>query len=268
MPTTNRPLRVLQISDPHLFAQRTQTLLNIDTRAALEGVVRHILQDDDKPDIVLATGDITQDGSVQACEDFLELARPIAPVLRGLPGNHDSDANFYAAWGDDAQAITDLQGWRIVMLNSTIEGSSAGNLAADQLDLLRQAASDAGDRHILVALHHNPVPVGSAWMDTMMVDNSHALLEILGRHPAIRAVIWGHVHQEYDSVCSFGTHRVELMATPATCLQFAPRSPGFKLDFVDPGYRRLDLHPDGKIDTRVVRVPGLNLQPDAQSTGY
>lgn len=301
VPTPPRPLRILQISDPHLFAQRGAKLLNVDTDASACGVIRHIRENESKLDAVLATGDIAQDGSATAYQRFLELVQPLAPVVRGLPGNHDDNEIFYDEWSDHAQAVTDIGRWRLVLLDSSIPRSSAGHVAPDQLDLLHSAISSAGDRHVLVAVHHNPVPIGSLWLDTMLIDNGHELLGMLGDFPNVRCLIWGHVHQEFDSVYNFGNaqpatgqshtvvtdgqdsanneanknpsgsparHHLRLLATPATCVQFTPRSSAFSLDTIDPGYRTLELFDDGSIQTTVVRVPGLGIEPDTHSEGY
>lgn len=269
-PPPSRPLRILQLSDPHLFAQRDARLLNVDTDQSLGGVIHHIIGSGQEFDAVLATGDIAQDGSAAAYHRFVELAQPLAPLLRGLPGNHDANDTFYDVWGDHAQAVTDIDSWRLVLLDSTIARSSAGHIAPDQIELLREAADTAGDRHVLVAVHHNPVPVGSGWLDTMMIDNGHELLASLRDRPNVRGLIWGHVHQEFDSVINFGAKRpaLRLLATPATCVQFMPRSQAFCLDLADPGYRWLELHDDGRIETGIVRVADLGIKPDTRSGGY
>lgn len=276
-PLPSRPIRVIQISDPHLFKNRDQRLLNVETDASLKGVVRHIQTHEKNIDLVLATGDVTQDGSAQGYERFIELTRPLGTTLRGLPGNHDLRESFHAVWGDLADPVTDMDGWRLVMLDSTIPGSSAGNIASNQLEILKKALDTAGGKHVLVAVHHNPVPIGSGWLDTMMIDNGHELMAVLKDFPNVRGLIWGHVHQEFDSVYNYGRKRsgtepgnsqLRLMAAPATCVQFTPRSPAFSLDDVDPGYRRLELHGDGRIQTEVVRVPGLGIKPDTGSKGY
>lgn len=59
-----------------------------------------------------------------------------------------------------------------------------------------------------------------------------------------------------------------MLAAPATCVQFRPRSAAFCIDTVEPGYRWLELHDDGQIVTEVVRVAGLDIQPDINSSGY
>lgn len=266
--TSSPPLRILQISDPHLYAQRDGKLLNVNTDSSFCGVIRHILQYQRGVDAVLVTGDISQDGSAEAYQRFIDLAAPLAPVMRGLPGNHDANATFYSVWKAYAERVTDMGQWRLVLLDSTIHASNAGHLASDELALLHDAITTAGERHVLVAVHHNPVPIGSLWLDRMMIDNGHELLAMLATFPNVRGLIWGHVHQEFDTAYNFGTRQLRLLATPATCVQFTPRSVGFSLDSVDPGYRWLELHEDGRIDTAVVRVPGLGIKPDMGSAGY
>ncbi len=270
-----KPVCLVQVTDPHLFAGQEQRLLNIDTSASLKGVLAAV-QAHEQPDVLLATGDITQDGHADAHQRFIDCARPLAPLLRGLPGNHDSNDTFYRVWQDHAQPVTDVGNWRIVLLDSTIESSNAGHLADDQLALLDTACKQAKDKHVLVAVHHNPVPVGSLWLDSMMIDNGHALLALLNNHPNVVALVWGHVHQEWDSTVNYGlagphatqARQLRLLSCPATSLQFTPQSARFSVDNAQPGYRRIWLHPDGRLDTEVVRVQGLDICPDHTSGGY
>ena len=94
------------------------------------------------------------------------------------------------------------------------------------------------------------MPVGSAWLDEVGLDDADALLSVLGRHPAVRGVLWGHVHQVYDQEHG----GVRMMGTPSTCYQFVPGQDLFGLEDSAPGYRRLRLHPDGRIESRVARL--------------
>ena len=66
---------------------------------------------------------------------------------------------------------------------------------------------------------------------------------IVREHSNVRGVLWGHVHQSLDSF----VHGVRFMATPATCAQFLPGSADFAIDNRPPGYRVLELMPDGAI---------------------
>ncbi len=266
---SNATVTVVQLTDPHLFASTAGSLLNVNTQHSLQGVLDEISQRQPNIDLLLATGDIAQDGSQAAYQRFREMATAIPVPLGCLPGNHDDNHTLHQALHGHTHPIIDLGNWRVIMLDTSIPDSNAGHLADDQLELLRTSVAEAGTRHVLVALHHNPVPVGSPWLDTMVVANADQLFQTLRQLPQVKAVIWGHVHQEYDAVHAFAAqHTVRLLATPSTCVQFTPHSEKFSLDTVAPGYRWLTLHPDGHLDTGVVRVEGLDLQPDAQSGGY
>ena len=61
---------------------------------------------------------------------------------------------------------------------------------------------------------------------------------------------------------------VRLMASPSSCIQFAPNSRDFRMDDQPPGYRWLELAPDGGIETGVSRVEGVHFDVDLDSTGY
>jgi Icc protein len=60
------------------------------------------------------------------------------------------------------------------------------------------------------------------------------------------------VHQVHDTE----RNGVKLFSTPSTCAQFLPLSNSFAIDRRPPGYRWLDLNPDGTITTEVVWVEG------------
>jgi Icc protein len=84
------------------------------------------------------------------------------------------------------------------------------------------------------------------------------------RYPGVRGVLWGHVHQQLDQYRG----DIKLMASPSTCVQFAPGSDNFKADDQAPGYRWLELRSDGTINTGISRVLDAEFTVDLQSGGY
>ena len=108
------------------------------------------------------------------------------------------------------------------------------------------------------------MPVGCAWLDQQRVSDAVACFAILDRHPGVRGVLWGHVHQQIDS----RRNGVARMASPATCVQFAPNSADFRADPAPPGYRWLELGADGSIATGVSRVMDVEFTVDLESGGY
>jgi len=97
-----------------------------------------------------------------------------------------------------------------------------------------------------------------------MVADAAAFFDVLDRYPGVRGVLWGHVHQQIDQQ----RNGVSLMASPSTCVQFAPGSMKFKADDMQPGYRWLDLHGDGRIETAVSRMSGTLFTVEPDSGGY
>ena len=56
-------LSLVQITDCHLLADAAAWLNGVDTAATLDATIDHILSNGLKPDAVLATGDLSQDGT-------------------------------------------------------------------------------------------------------------------------------------------------------------------------------------------------------------
>jgi len=262
-----RPLQILQFTDTHLLADPGGSLLGLNTHESLQRVLQAARQRHAHADLVLVTGDLAHGGSAQGYAHLQELFASFdVPVLL-LPGNHDEAEQLRDSASRDHARLAShvrLEGWQIVLLNSTIPGSDGGRLAAAELTLLEQHLSAEPGLHALVCLHHQPVPVGSRWLDSMVLENAEEFFAILDRHRQVRGVLWGHIHQEYDEL----RNGVRLLATPSTCFQFRPRSREFSLDALAPGYRWLELHPDGRVDSGVCRLENFVANLDMQSTGY
>lgn len=257
---------IVQLTDSHIYADAQQRLLGVDTLASLHAVIDQLLDECPQIDLVLATGDITQDGSAASYQRFIEAVTRIPRPCHWVPGNHD-DAALMAELGcehDLNRAWVDVGAWRIVLLDSSVPGKVSGYLDDRQLARLDEALDSAGQRHVLVCLHHHPIPIGSDWMEPLGLQNADQLLSRLDADQRIRAVLWGHIHQHLEQ--QRGT--VRLLASPSTCVQFAVNSSDFAIDDQAPGYRWLRLHDDGRIDTAVSRLPHGLFQPEPGATGY
>jgi len=250
-PPDEAPSLLIHLTDMHLLDEPHGVMLGVDTEASLHAVLRQARHDHPRADLLLATGDLAQDGSRGAYRRLRGLLAPMGIPVRCLPGNHDDGAGLRTELGDWTTPVTDVgPAWRVVMLDSTVAGSDAGHLGTAQMELLEHAVARAGDRHVLVALHHNPVPVDAGWHDTMMVDNAQALFQQLADRPQVRVLLWGHVHRPFDR----RRHNLRLLATPATCFQFAVRDGRHTLDEAAPGYRWIKLYRDGSLATGVRRI--------------
>ncbi len=261
-------LRLLQFTDTHLCAAAGGTLLDMDTDRSVQLVIEQALAERGVPDAVLCTGDLSDRGSRDAyrrLENYLEVIP--APGF-WLPGNHDDRDEMLAATRGKDRLPGEIRGggWQIIMLNSQIPGEVGGRLGEGELLRLKQALQ-GGEKeglHALVCLHHQPVRVGSAWIDEQMVADAAEFWQILEAHAGAKGVLWGHVHQQIDQ----RRGDIALMASPSTCVQFAPGSAEFKADDQPPGYRWLELRADGGIESGVSRVTNAEFTVDLESGGY
>jgi Icc protein len=250
-------LTVLQISDTHLHAAADSRMRGVTTYATFLAVLEHAQRDRRWPvDAILATGDIVQDESRAGYERFRAALEPLGVPVYAIPGNHD-DPNLMGEilMSGDFQLGGELRrdSWSIVLLSTFLAGEDAGGLGPARLQGLKQALAAHTGQHILVAMHHHPLPMGSAWLDGVALRDSADFWQIVDRQRNVRAVICGHVHQAADRT----RNHVRFLSTPSTCAQFLPGNEFFALDDRPPGMRWLELYADGSLETEVAWVPGV-----------
>lgn len=247
------PVRLVQFTDCHLRADPNGTLRGVATLASLKACVARAREALPAWDATLLTGDLVQDEAGGYRHLYDVFAEPSPPVYC-VPGNHDEPAAMRselraAPFSQDGHA--DFGPWRIVMLDTRVEGEAYGYLRDTELARLDERLGEAGVEHALVCLHHHPVSMGSQWLDEVGLKNAAAFFEILDRHATVRGVVWGHVHQEYSG----RRGQIALYGTPSTCTQFKPRVDGFATDLLPPAYRSFELASDGAVSSHLEWVP-------------
>jgi len=251
------PLRVIQITDIHMVSEPGG---RDHPYTALERILAWIRRDPWQPELILATGDLSNDGSAASYRRLQPLLASIALPVYCIPGNHDEPAAMEGSLlGGALRSLRVLveDPWQLLFLDSRVPGEDHGHLGTAELAALEEALRAAPERHTLVVLHHGPFPVCP--LPNCQLDNAEELCELLRRHPNARAVLSGHNHCAVDKL-----HRgVRTLVTPATCNNF--EHPG-KPEEIDPqhiwathridrtrqAFRRLELWPDGRIDTEVI----------------
>lgn len=260
---------VLQITDTHLGVEPNTPLLSMDTDDSLLAVLDLAGKVLPAPALMLATGDLSDQGALNAYFRLRDYTRSVCQHQFWLLGNHDHAETLRRATDDNKDLIRNdirVGAWQIVMLNSQIPGQVGGRLGPRQLALLEEALQAGADASLntLVCLHHQPEPVGSAWIDSQAVLDADEMFAVIEQYPNAKAVLWGHVHQEVDYL----RKSVRMLATPSTCIQFARHSDDFKVDDLPPGFRHLQLLPNGSINTQVYRVTDRSFTVDLGSSGY
>lgn len=243
------PLRLLQFSDLHLTGAAEGQVRGVATQRSFRHCLAHARREHFPADALLLTGDLVQDDAL-AYRVLAGILSTETPPVHCLPGNHDLTAEMTGALAAppfDLSPVARYGPWTLVLLDSATPGVHVGTLGAESLDWLDEVLARAADTHALVVLHHQPVPVGSTWLDAIGLADGEELMGRLRRHRNVRGLLWGHIHQAFDAQ----RDGLRLMGTPSTCFQFVPGD-DFGVDDRPPGYRWLQLFPDGRIESDVV----------------
>jgi Icc protein len=241
-------MRIIQMTDPHLYGRADGRLRGVETDSSLRAALD--LAYTEVPDYaaLLVTGDLVQDdpsGYLRFRSIFGSVQRPVLC----LPGNHDIPEAMQRQLSGAPFEICGshrIGGWQFVMLDSYDPGHVGGRLVPAELDRLA-AALHASNAPTMICMHHHPIVMGSKWLDTIGLANADQFWRIVDAHAHVKAVVWGHVHQVYEG----WRGEVRLFATPSTGAQFLPGSDRYAEDTRPPAFRSFELHADGRINSQV-----------------
>jgi len=238
-------MRLIQISDCHLCANpeaRSRIGYPLRQLRAVVARARRL-----RPDIVLVSGDIGHDESPAAYRHAFEVFAEFECPWFWMTGNHDHP-EFMEELHPFHDEL-DLGDWRLLLLDSRVPGQAGGELGQDALQELAVRLEE-DDRPTLLAMHHPPLSVGSAWMDALGLADREAFWQTLAAYAQVRAVLCGHIHQAFAA--RHGD--IAVYGCPATADQFLPRQDDFTLDEASrPGFRIVDLEGQ-RLSTWVERV--------------
>lgn len=238
---------IAQITDIHLgFQPDDPAELN---RKRFDEIIETLLALTPRPDLLLATGDLTETGSIASYRTLKALCDALPfPVLPAL-GNHDVRANFRAVFTDVPQVggfvqyVAEAGPLRIVVLDTLDEGHHGGSFDAERAAWLEEALA-ASDKPTILVLHHPPIETGNGWMtESLDAEWVQRLQAVIAGKPHVIRLVSGHLHRAI--VTGWG----------GTVLAVCPSSaPQVAIDF-----RALDPEaPDGR-DMIVAESPGFAL---------
>jgi Icc protein len=249
--SAERGLRILHLSDTHLFGDGTLHYGMVDTLAALDRVLaranelRHV-------DVLVASGDLSDDGSV---ESYRLLASRIGPwadahgasVVYAM-GNHDLRDGFEQVLGA-REGVTEIGGFRILAIDSSVPGAGYGNIDEGQLDSLHGVLAEPAPHGTVVVVHHPPVPASSALLAALELQNPGDLLDVCASGD-VRLVLAGHYHHPLVTE----THGIPVVVAPGVANMSDAIAPaGTERATVGSGFAVIDLPVQG--DPRVLFIP-------------
>lgn len=193
-----------QISDLHVRPEGHLYKGVVDSNRMLQDAISHLHGLDPRPDLVLVTGDLVDEGD-PAEYAMLQtlLARCALPYLL-IPGNHDSrdalrDAfaahNYLPPRGAPMHYVNDTHAVRIVALDTTVPGHHHGAIDDAGLAWLADTLAQDHIRPTVIIMHHPPFACGIPYLDEYMYRDAARLGEVVARFGNIERVLCGHVHR-------------------------------------------------------------------------
>lgn len=245
---------IAQITDAHMTLPGEKLFGDYDPESALRRTLAALAQQSPRPDIVLFTGDLTEDGlpgqyaRARAILDETDLR------LAAIPGNHDLREPFAAALAGSRVAIGALPflhfaiddlPLRLIGLD-TLAGprDSRGLLCEDRLEWLEERLAEAPERETVIFMHHPPFATGIGFMDSIACENGDRLAGLVARHGRVLRVICGHVHRPVTvgfggsvaSICPGVAYQVPLRFRPTAPVEMLYQEPAFQLHVWTPEF--------------------------------
>lgn len=213
---------ILHISDTHLLAGSRGLYDAVDSTEHLRNLFAEFEASGGRPEAIVFTGDLADKGEPEAYEALRAIVEPVAERLGceiiWVMGNHDDRAAFRSKlFGEvptmrPVDRVYDVNGLRIITLDSSVPGSHHGEVSPEQLDWLAEELSEAAPHGTILAMHHPPVPSVLDLAVSVELRDQSGLAEVL-EGTDVRSIIAGHLH--YSSTATFAG--IPVSVASATC---------------------------------------------------
>ena len=217
----------------------------VDTSKTLAAAVDLLNSLDPLPDVVIATGDLTDDGTKAQYEKLLEILSPLKIPLLPLPGNHDENLEFRSSFPnlidenmplDHCSYVIENFPIRLIGLDTSLPGRHDALFGEAQENWLAETLLAEPNKPTLLFTHFPPFITGINFMDLSGLKSADRLEKMIRSNPQIKLVIAGHLHRSIQtnfgntlvSVCPSTGNQLELTLNPKKG-SAVDEPPGFQL---------------------------------------
>jgi len=246
---STKTANIVHITDMHLSSCESTLFREKNPNHTFNQVIAHIGNSEWKPDALIVTGDISNDGTKITYDRAYKKIKELRLPALCIPGNHDDRKNLIKHLPSEfSDTLLVIKNFILIGLDSTVKSASEGLLSSDELEKMQYLLQENTSKNVIICLHHQPVIIDSDWIDKIGLKNKNDFFKIIKEYDHIKGIFFGHIHQNY-----FINHNnIRMYGTPSTCRQFMPKEKNFKMDTRPPAYRRIELFEDGTIKSEVV----------------
>lgn len=242
---------LIHVSDPHFLAGGARLGGRYDVEANFARTLAAIRAVHPDPTAIVITGDLADLGQPDAYRRLRASVEPVAAELDApivwVAGNHDErpalrrDLLDLAPTEEPVTGVWDLDGLRIVALDTSVPGWHHGDLDDGQLAWLARILAEPAPHGTLLAMHHPPMPSHVPLFDILELRRQDELAEIV-RGSDVRGILAGHLH--YSSHGTFAG--VPVSVASATCYTMNVARPAVDVNGMDAAqaFQLVHVHPD------------------------
>lgn len=242
---------LVHLSDPHLLADGARLGERYSVEATLAQTLDAIRSTRSEPLALVVTGDLADLGEPDAYRRLRAQVEPAAAQLGcavvWVAGNHDERPALREHLLDEAPSqepvtgVWDLNGLRLIALDTSVPGWHHGDLGADQLEWLEGILREPAPHGTLLAMHHPPLPSHLPLFDILELRHQDELADLV-RGSDVRGILAGHLH--YSSHGMFAG--VPVSVASATCYTMNVALPATEVNGMDAaqGFQLVHVYPD------------------------
>ena len=242
---------LIHVSDPHFLAGGAQLGGRFDVEQNFARTLDAIRRVHPHPAAIVVTGDLTDLGEPDAYRRLRAAVDPVAvelgTVVIWVAGNHDERPALrqglldLPATEEPVTGVWDLDGLRVVALDTSVPGWHHGDIDDEQLAWLAEVLREPAPHGTLLAMHHPPLPSHLPLFDILELRHQDELAAVI-RDSDVRGILAGHLH--YSSHGSFAS--VPVSVASATCYTMNVALPAPDVNGMDAAqaFQLVHVHPD------------------------
>ncbi len=190
-----------QLTDTHVLDPESDEERWVDNNARLALAISALNAEHPAPDLVVATGDLTNDGQPGELAELVRQLGGLDVPLMVLPGNHDDRASLRAAfdqpWGVESHLSWSIECGpiQVIGLDTTVPRQIHGLFDAEREAWLVETLARSAGRPTLIAMHHPPFVSGISWMDGGRLRRAAAFAALVAANPQVNRIVCGHLHR-------------------------------------------------------------------------
>lgn len=216
-----------------------ETVVNLDPEQRLLQGINSVNASHSDASLCVITGDLVDRGEIEAYRVLRRCLAELRVPWRLLLGNHDNRDNFRDVFPEAPidpsgyiQSVEDIGDLRVIFLDTLDSGGrGSGILCQDRMRWLTRSLEEAGDRRVLLFMHHPPKSVRVKWFENILLSTSDAFMSLIAEYPSIMHVAFGHLH--LTTTGSWGA--TSFSCNRGTCHKIALNLTEQRIDFVRTG---------------------------------